>query len=165
MFKDYYKILGIHRYASAQEIKSAYRGMSMKWHPDKNPDTDVTTIMQDINEAYAILKDTNKRERYNIEYDIFWSQFSAGSFEKSEIDSQKGYEYDYDIKDDNLKNDIADARKQAKDLVDEFLKSFKEASTAAVKGAVKNSLQYTVAWIFAGFVLAILGGIVRSCNS
>lgn len=76
MFKDYYKILDIHRHATAQEIKSAYRAMSMKWHPDKNPGTDVTNIMQDINEAYAILKDTNKRERYNQEYDIFYAQLS-----------------------------------------------------------------------------------------
>lgn len=55
MFKDYYKILGIQRQASVQEIKSAYRIMSMKWHPDKNPNVDVTSVMQDINEAYAIL--------------------------------------------------------------------------------------------------------------
>ena len=61
MFKDYYKILGIHRQASAQEIKSAYRAMSIKWHPDKNPNVNVTSIMQDINEAYAILKDEEKR--------------------------------------------------------------------------------------------------------
>ena len=128
MFKDYYKILDIHRHATAQEIKSAYRAMSMKWHPDKNPGTDVTNIMQDINEAYAILKDTNKRERYNQEYDIFYAQLSFNS-------------------------------------VDEFLKSFKEASKAAVKGAAEKSIQYAVSWIIAGFVLAILGSIIRSCNS
>lgn len=62
MFKDYYKILGISRQASAQEIKSAYRTMSKKWHPDINPGMDVTSIMQDINEAYAILKDENKKK-------------------------------------------------------------------------------------------------------
>ena len=111
MFKDYYKILDIHRHATAQEIKSAYRAMSMKWHPDKNPGTDVTNIMQDINEAYAILKDTNKRERYNQEYDIFYAQLSFNSHKVSDNDFSKEYEYDYDIKDDILKDDIADARK------------------------------------------------------
>lgn len=165
MFKDYYKILDIHRHATAQEFKSAYRAMSMKWHPDKNPGTDVTNIMQDINEAYAILKDTNKRERYNQEYDIFYAQLSFNSHKVSDNDFSKEYEYDYDIKDDILKDDIADARKYAKELVDEFLKSFKEASKAAVKGAAEKSLQYAVSWIIAGFVLAILGSIIRSCNS
>lgn len=165
MFKDYYKILDIHRHATAQEIKSAYRAMSMKWHPDKNPETDVTNIMQDINEAYAILKDNNKRERYNQEYDIFYAQLSFNSHKESDNDFSKEYEYDYDIKDDILKDDIADARKYAKELVDEFLKSFKVASKAAVKGAAEKSLQYAVSWIIAGFVLAILGNIIRSCNS
>lgn len=165
MFKDYYKILGIHRYVSTQEIKSAYRVMSMKWHPDKNSNTDVTNIMQNINEAYAILKDNNKRERYNQEYDMFFAQLSFRSFEESENDFSEEYEYDYDIKDDILKDDIAHARKYAKELVDEFLKSFKEASKAAVKGAAEKSIQYAVSWIIAGVVLAILGSIIRSCNT
>ena len=165
MFKDYYKILEIHRHASTQEIKSAYRAMSMKWHPDKNSETDVTNIMQDINEAYTILKDNNKRERYNQEYDIFYAQLSSNSYTESEKDFSKEYEYDYDVKDDILKDDIADARKYAKELVDEFLKSFKVASKASVKGAAKKSLQYAIAWIIAGFLLAILGSITRSCNS
>ena len=93
MFKDYYKILGISRQASFQDIKSAYRAMSIKWHPDKNPNSDVTSIMQDINEAYAILKDEEKRERYNKEYDVFFGQISISSFEQS-ASSTKGYEYD-----------------------------------------------------------------------
>lgn len=65
MFKDYYEILDIDWHASQMEIKSAYRKQSMKWHPDRNPGLDVTAMMQDINEAYAILKDELKRERYN----------------------------------------------------------------------------------------------------
>lgn len=154
MLKDYYKILGISKYASAQEIKSAYRTMSMKWHPDKNPGIDVTSVMQDINEAYTILKDENKRERYNKEYDTFFAQLPNTS-----------KKYDYNIKDDTLKNDIANARKYAKDLVDEFLKSFNETSKEAVKGAAKSSFQYAVAWIIAGFILATLTVIIRSCNS
>lgn len=99
MFKDYYKILNVSRYASAQEIKSAYRTMSMKWHPDKNPGIDVTSVMQDINEAYTILKDEDKRERYNKEYDTFFAQLPNTS-----------KEYDYNIKDDTLKNDITRVR-------------------------------------------------------
>ena len=159
MFKDYYKILGIFRYASSQEIKSAYRTMSMKWHPDKNPGANVTTIMQDINEAYAILKDESKRERYNKEYDMFFVHLSTDSFKQSTNDSSKEYEYDYNVQDDTLKNDIADARQYAKKLVDEFLKSFKEASHNAAIGAWNGAKGY----IYAGIFLTIIGGFVGTC--
>ena len=74
MFKDYYQILGISPEASKQEIKQAYRMMSLKWHPDKNPGVDVTSIMQDINEAYKILNDDICRARYDNEYKEFSKQ-------------------------------------------------------------------------------------------
>ncbi len=61
-FKDYYSILEIGRFASFEEIKAAYRAMSKKWHPDMNPNVDVKHKMQDINEAYAILKDYSKKQ-------------------------------------------------------------------------------------------------------
>ena len=67
MFKDYYQILGVSPTASKQEIKQAYRMMSLKWHPDKNPGVDVTSMMQDINEAYKILNDDLCRARYDKE--------------------------------------------------------------------------------------------------
>ena len=67
VFKDYYKILGISFSASKQEIRQSYRDMSLKWHPDRNPDKDVTEIMQDINEAYSILYDDTSRSKYDKE--------------------------------------------------------------------------------------------------
>ena len=158
MFTDYYKILGVSRYASDQEIKSAYRAMSMKWHPDKNPNVDVTSIMQDINEAYAILKDKNKRERYDNEYDNFFKNVYNTSFEHSVENSSQKYKYDYEVKDDILKEDIAKAKQYAKKLVDEFFKSFKEASQHAAKGAWSEVKGY----IYAGILLTILGGIVSN---
>lgn len=56
--------------------------MSMKWHPDKNPDADVTSMMQDINEAYAILKNKEKRHRYDQEYALFVRISPRKSIEK-----------------------------------------------------------------------------------
>lgn len=159
MFKDYYKILGISRQASAQEIKSAYRTMSKKWHPDINPGVDVTSIMQDINEAYAILKDENKKERYDNEYDKFFEEISTNSFEQSVNEASKGYEYDYEVQDDALKADIVNARKYAKDLVDEFLKSFRQASQDAVKGAWAGAKGY----IYIGICFLILSSIIGTC--
>ena len=57
MFKDYYQILDILPSATKQEIKEAYRKMSLRWHPDRNSGADVTAIMQDINEARTYAKD------------------------------------------------------------------------------------------------------------
>lgn len=159
MFKDYYKILGISRQASAEEIKSAYRTMSKKWHPDINPGMDVTSIMQDINEAYAILKDENKKERYDNEYDKFFEKKSTNSFEQSVKATSKEYEYDYEVQDEVLNADIINARQYAKDLVDEFLKSFKQASQDAVKGAWSGAKGY----IYVGICFVILSSIIGTC--
>jgi len=64
---DYYKILEIEENASQDEIKKAYRKLSMKWHPDKNQgNSDATTMFQKISEAYETLGDEEKREEYDI---------------------------------------------------------------------------------------------------
>lgn len=68
MLKDYYSILGISFNASDEEIKRAYRALSKRWHPNVNPGLDTTAIMQDINEAYFILRDSEMRVRYDAEY-------------------------------------------------------------------------------------------------
>lgn len=63
--RDFYKILGVSRDASTKQIKKAYRSLAMKFHPDKNPDPDSQTKFHDINEAYEVLSDDEKREVYN----------------------------------------------------------------------------------------------------
>lgn len=65
-YKDYYKILGVERSASEQEIKKSYRKLAMKYHPDKNPgDKQAEDKFKDINEAYQVLSDAQKRSRYD----------------------------------------------------------------------------------------------------
>ncbi len=65
-YKDYYKILGVDRKASADDIRSAYRKLAMKYHPDKNPgDKKAEDKFKDINEAYQVLSDDQKRARYD----------------------------------------------------------------------------------------------------
>jgi curved DNA-binding protein len=65
-YKDYYKILGVERKASADDIRSAYRKLAMKYHPDKNPgDKKAEDKFKDINEAYQVLSDDQKRARYD----------------------------------------------------------------------------------------------------
>lgn len=64
--KDYYKILGIKRNASEQEIKQAYRRLARKHHPDVNPaDKSADTRFKEINEAHEVLSDKDKRQKYD----------------------------------------------------------------------------------------------------
>jgi molecular chaperone DnaJ len=63
---DYYKVLGIDRSASAAEIKKAYRKLARKYHPDVNPDNaEAEGKFKDIQEAYAVLSDKEKRKQYD----------------------------------------------------------------------------------------------------
>ncbi len=65
-YKDYYKILGVDRKASSEDIKRAYRKLALKYHPDRNPDDqEAEEKFKEINEAYQVLSDTDKRNRYD----------------------------------------------------------------------------------------------------
>jgi molecular chaperone DnaJ len=65
--RDYYDVLGVERGAAAEEIKKAYRGLVMKYHPDRNPDDpEAAETMKDLNEAYAVLSDPRKRQLYDV---------------------------------------------------------------------------------------------------
>jgi DnaJ-class molecular chaperone len=65
-YKDYYKILGVNKTASEKEIKSAYRKLARKYHPDVNPgDKAAETKFKEINEAQAVLTDPAKRKKYD----------------------------------------------------------------------------------------------------
>lgn len=64
-YKDYYEILGVKRDATASEIKSAYRKLARKYHPDVNKTKEAESKFKDINEAYEVLGDNAKRQRYD----------------------------------------------------------------------------------------------------
>jgi curved DNA-binding protein len=65
-YKDYYKILGVHRKASADDIRSAYRKLAMQYHPDRNPGNNkAEERFKEINEAYQVLSDADKRAHYD----------------------------------------------------------------------------------------------------
>jgi molecular chaperone DnaJ len=64
--RDYYEVLGLKREASADEIKKAYRQLALKHHPDKNPgDAEAEKKFKEAAEAYEVLSDQNKRQRYD----------------------------------------------------------------------------------------------------
>lgn len=64
-YKDYYETLGVKRDATAAEIKSAYRKLARKFHPDVNKTKEAEQKFKDLNEAYEVLSDKEKRQRYD----------------------------------------------------------------------------------------------------
>ncbi len=63
--KDYYKILGIARNATAEEIKRAFRKLAFKYHPDRNHEDGAEEKFKEVNEAYQVLSDRGKRADYD----------------------------------------------------------------------------------------------------
>ena len=82
MSVDYYKVLGVAKNATPEEIKKAYRKMALKYHPDRNKDDkEAENKFKEVNEAYAVLSDTEKRKQY----DTFGSQGFRQRYTKEDI--------------------------------------------------------------------------------
>ena len=73
--RDYYEVLGINKTATEAEIKSAYRKAALKYHPDRNKEKDAEAKFKEINEAYQVLSDKQKRQTYD--------QFGHSAFDPS----------------------------------------------------------------------------------
>lgn len=87
-FLDYYKILGVEKNASEEDIKKAYRKLARKYHPDLNPnDKDAHKRFQEINEANEVLSDPEKRKKYD-QYGKDWKH--AEQFEQARQQSSGG---------------------------------------------------------------------------
>ena len=76
--KDYYEILGVQKGADADEIKSAYRRLAKKYHPDLNKAPEAAEKFKEINEAYEVLGDEKKRANYDQYGSADGPQFSGG---------------------------------------------------------------------------------------
>src|SRR4051812_4148735 len=64
--RDYYEVLGVAKNATPEEMKAAYRRQAIKFHPDKNPgNKDAEENFKEINEAYSVLSDGEKRKAYD----------------------------------------------------------------------------------------------------
>jgi len=178
MFKDYYKLLEVSQNATDEEIKKAFREQAIKWHPDRNQGTDTTLRMQEINEAYLILKDKEARYRYDIEYNKFkqyqeqkrQSQKEQEKSEKQESQQQEQkkqqsrheYEYrDYKVEDDILAKWMENAKKQAVELAIQTMKDFKGVTKAAANGCINGIIQLVI-WVV---VINLIFLLVKACNN
>lgn len=72
--KDYYQILGVSKSASSDEIKRAYRKLALEYHPDRNKSKDAEIKFKEVNKAYEVLSDPQKKQTYD--------QFGAAAFEQ-----------------------------------------------------------------------------------
>ena len=88
-FKDYYATLDVNRDASADEIKKAFRKLARKYHPDVSKETDAEQKMKEVNEAYTVLSDPEKRAAY----DQVGSGYQGGQDFKAPPDWDAGFEF------------------------------------------------------------------------
>src|SRR5688572_30158336 len=78
--KDYYKVLGVPKNASAADIKKAYRKLAQRLHPDANKDPSATERFKDVSAAYAVLSDAKRRKEYDEVRDMAASGAFRGGF-------------------------------------------------------------------------------------
>ncbi len=97
-FKDYYETFGLPRGATQDEIKRTYRKLARKYHPDVNKDADAEARFKELGEAYAVLKDPEKRAAY----DQMGSQWKAGQDFQPPPDWDAGFEFRGDGADDGI---------------------------------------------------------------
>src|SRR6202048_3968021 len=88
-YRDYYKILGLARTASADEIKKSYRRLARKFHPDVSKEKDAENKFKEVQEAYEVLKDPEKRAAY----DQLGSEWKTGQQFRPPPDWGSGFEF------------------------------------------------------------------------
>jgi DnaJ family protein B protein 4 len=80
MSNSHYDVLGVSQKASDSEIKKAYRSLSLKYHPDRNPSAEAAAKIREVNDAYEILSNTSKRRQYDMELSMSKMPFGLGGF-------------------------------------------------------------------------------------
>lgn len=128
MLPDYYRVFGLPKTATKEEIKKRYRELAKKYHPDVNKSPDATRKMQEIQEAYYILYDDEARSRYDFQYEkVYGSKKedfkSSNTNNQTRNDSTK--EKSYEFNDPILEKWILNAKRQAVEFVKNFYRDTK----------------------------------------
>lgn len=93
--KDYYKIMGVSQHVTPQELKTAYRRLARKYHPDVSKEPDATEKFKEVGEAYEVLKDPEKRKIYD-QYQANPQQHTQGQYQHTHHDASSSPHWQYD---------------------------------------------------------------------
>jgi len=121
--KNYYEVLGISRNATQEEIKKAYRKLSMKFHPDKNEgDAFFEEMFKKIQEAYEVLSNTSKRHQYNAMLDSY--QGNPEEFRRYQENLRRQFEEELKKRENEMrrKYQTSGGQTQRQQVIDENIK-------------------------------------------
>ena len=138
--KDYYSILGVSKSASDDEIKSAYRNLAKKYHPDINKEADAQEKFKEISEAYSVLSDKTKRANYDQFGSADGAQgFGGGGFSGFSQGFEGGFEDIFNIFGNAFgRGSKATRREQGADLETNITITFEEAAFGVEKEILIN---------------------------
>lgn len=160
MFKNYYKILDIPQNSSQEEIKNAFKKQAILWHPDKNTEIDTTEQMQNINEAFLILKDIDARERYDIEFNIYKNSINTPEKNEKSTHKKNDSSAEYVVNDEILNNWMNNAKKQSVDLAKQTIEDFKSIAKDGMNGAKKGITNQIIGTI----IFFIIISVIKTCK-
>ena len=167
MFKDYYKILEIGFNTSDTEITKAFKKLALEWHPDRNPNMDTTKKMQELNEAYLILKDVEAKLRYDKEYlnynkikEAIRKENQKSEENDSFNDESKSKYTEYEFQDEELFRWTKNAEKQAVELAKQTIEDLKGMVKVGAQGALE-SMGYQIIGVV---IFLILLSFIGTCN-
>lgn len=166
MLPDYYKIFGLSKSATKEEIKKRYRELAKKYHPDVNKSPDATAKMQEIQEAYYILSDEEAKIRYDIQYDrIYGSQKQEFKSEEQhrtyQTENENTKQKDNQFDDPILEKWILNAKRQAVDFVKHLYRDTKGIAASGCSYYFKALGICIVVF----FVIVLLIRIIRAISS
>ena len=131
-YKDYYEVLGVPKTASEKDIKSAYRKLARKWHPDANPDNpkEAEEKFKELQEAYAVLSDPEKRQKYDV-LGSDWESASRQADRQRQYRTQRGPAVEYGDLGDLFGRGAAAGGDGFSDFFDTFFSNVGRRTTAS----------------------------------
>jgi curved DNA-binding protein len=145
-YKDYYKVLGVNKQANEKEIRSAYRKLARKYHPDVNPgDKSAEEKFKEINEANEVLSDPEKRKKYD-ELSTYYQQYGrmpgAGA---GPMGGDGGVRYEYRTVNPEDLNDLFGGQSPFSDFFETFFSSnFAEQPEMRTRTSGRRSPRATI---------------------
>ena len=160
MIKNYYKILEVNVNCSNEEIKKSFKKLALFWHPDRNGNENAILKMQELNEAYSILSDSEKRKTYDIVYkQLFITQPNINKYNTKS---------DYNEKYDNLKKEHEKEINELNNWIKNIKFSLKSFESLLDKGInvidrpIENFAYYLPYVIALAFILFVIYGLSQS---